>query len=291
MPAYPAVPGRRIAYDIDGTQMFAVHSSGTGRTTFSQATLDLLNNEHNTSLAVDNSSLDQDRTVTFLFSRQHDLFGIYVCGYLSPGGYGTFHDYFDHIEYSLDVHTDIGGTWVDTGASFGTENFFADRWRYDIQTFVATAAWGLRGVLGDASILHDTDVFQLNIYGAPNDVQNPNRLLVIDDDTGLEFTNILDWGELPRGTVKTHVVQIKNNSATHIADSVDLDFSSLNGYPEDWHEMKDGGGAYSTTLNLGDIAAGATYVNDITLKVDVPDLGPLGPFTNRLEIKSLSWST
>ncbi len=288
--AYPALPGRRLAYDIDGTEVFEISNNGGNRQKLSQTVLDRLNNEHNTTLAVDSPSLDQEVTVTFLFSRQHDLFGVYAVGHGNPSGYGTFRDFFDHIEYSPDVHTDIGGTWIDTGASHGLANFFFDRWREDIQTIDVTDAWGLRGVIGEPGLISDLDVFQIQIYGAPNDVQNPNRLVVIDDDTGLEFTSVMDWGELPRGTVKTHIVQIKNNSSTHQADGVSLGFSSLNVYPEDWHRMKDGGGGYGTTLNLGDIAASATYVNDITLKVDVPDLGPLGPFANRLTMTSAGWS-
>ena len=284
---YVATPGRRLAYDLDGSLM-ATRTLSDVVTVLASSSVSSLNDERNGTAIITNSNVNDNLYVVILFPAPRDLFGLWASvGQQQPLAVGGTPRYVT-IETSPDAHTVNGdGTWNSAGIDVG-EDFLWDTWRVDIESFSASNVWALQGLLKDAGLTDDTKMYQLHIYGAPNDASVPDRVILIDDDTGLEFDNVLDWGDLPRGAVKSHMLQVKNNSATHTANGVTL---GLNTFHDDIHEIRDGAGAYSTALSLGNIAAGVTYANDITIKVDVASTAALGPFTNRLTVDVTSWST
>jgi hypothetical protein len=140
--------------------------------------------------------------------------------------------------------------------------------------------------VADAGLTQNTRVHQLHVYGAPNPAANPDRILLINSETGLEFDNVYDFGPTPRGGVRTIEMGVKNNSATMTANTVTL---GLHSYFDNIYELKDGAGAYSSQLSLGNITPGSTYTNTITLKVDTSG-SSLGTAANRVTINTSSWS-
>jgi hypothetical protein len=246
-----------------------------------------LNNERNTSAVIASGIVFQTSIVTMLFPSQRDLFGIWAMAALAQPIAAEEGLFFSDVEVSGDAHTVPGGSWSGTGVDTGNDLVW-DSWRLYVEPFSASGAWGLRGTLGAATIARNNHLYRLHVYGEPNPAANPNRVIAIDDDTGLEFDTILDWGDLPRGGIKSHVVQIKNNSLTHTAEGTQLGLGSF--FPAT-HEMRDGVGSYSTALNLGDIPPNTTYANDITLRVNLSSTAALGPFSNWLSTNVTSWST
>jgi hypothetical protein len=143
-----------------------------------------------------------------------------------------------------------------------------------------------------AGLIAQGEWHHLHLYGDKSAGATPDRLLFIDNDTGLEFTGPLDWGDVPRGTTLIHEIQIKNNSATLDANDIDLDFEALTGLSDTWHTMSDSGGAFGGTLNITSIAATATYpaADTITIKLIVGDAENLGPQACRLQAVTASWT-
>ncbi len=297
---YPDTPGARLAYDLDGTIMAQLDNVFAFDDIMFPAgdsnIVDLNNESHDTAVFTSGVLAAGNKYVVWMFAEPRDLFGLWIGGNANDFTQSIF----GAVETSTDTTAIENGTWVDQGLDYWVEPGGAwDTWRevdrdnQSIQAFSTTAAWGLRGNLASKGGLdpRDTFIYGAHIYGATNDAATPDRVIFLDKDTGLEFTTVYDFGFLPRGTIKEKAINVKNNSATLQANSVSLGFSSLmNGTPSNYMEMKDGAGAYSTSLALGNIAADVTYVNDITLKIDVGSTAGLGPVSVRLGNTITGWT-
>jgi len=284
---YPAAPGQRIAYDSDKTVV--AHSTGTGGpiTVFGTNDVNDLNDESSARTVIE-SSVGAPRQVTWMFPRPMDLFGVWAGG----EGDGSIEYFFENVSYSLDAIAVDTGSWTNTGIFFNIVALYWDTWRTDFQLFSATAALAARGVARGKGGLEFTGKHIKGVFwwGAVNDAATPDRLILLDKDTGLE-SGLYDWGYLPRGTTKEKVFNVRNNSATFQADAVTVGFTALMSHnPHTWFEVKDGGGAYSTQVTLGNIALATTYANDITVKVVSPSTAGLGPFTTRIALGQTGWT-
>ena len=295
---YPAAPGQRIAYDLDGTQVFKYREvDGANLVRQSTSVVKRLNDEWETAWPIEHNDFDDRYWIEFLFPKPYDMYGVWASGE-RDGIPDSANSFFGAIQTSNDVHVVQQGTWASAGIpDFRKERRYADWWRRaegdseGPDSFTSTASWGARGRMAEPGLVNDQDLRNVHWYGTLNDAYTPDRILALDKDTGLEFTTVHDWGDLPRGVVESKVIQIKNNSQSFQADGVTLGFNSLNSTKvSDWHEMKDGGGAFSTSLSLGNIAADTTYVNDITLRVSPSSNADLGPYSNRLTIGITGWT-
>lgn len=287
--AYPDAPEQRLAYDLDGTIVVKVDPDGPSFIReFPSTDVANFNNEHNTKKMSETTPLDADR-FQWHFPGPRDLFGVWAGG----GGEGATESFFINTEYSADTRSWHSGSWSAAGASFTTTRRIWDTWRTDIQTFDAPESWGFRGVSGGAGGLEFIGkvLRMVHIYGALTDEAHPDRVIVLDKGTGLELA-LHDWGDQPRGTSDTKVLQVKNNSSINQANVVSLSFDSLNSHnPDTWHELDDGGAGYSSALTIDGLAADTTYGNDITMKVTVPSSANMGPWTNRLVVGVGGWGT
>ena len=287
--SYPAAPTQRIAYDLNGTIGVQLADGGFGfLKQYTSTDLANLNNEMD-SVKVSETGAGSGIYHFFFFPEPYDLFGCWAAG----DGEDANEVYFESVAYSTSSRgwKDTSG-WTGTGIDFTATDILWDTWRTELETFNATGATAFRGHSGFRGGLENQgkELRHVHIYGAPNDTAVPDRMIALDKATGLEWT-LHDWGDLPRGDSQTKVIQIKNNSASQQANSVTLGFDSLNSInPDAWHQMRDGGGALSTSLSLGNIAADTTYANDITVQIDMPSTASFGPFANRFTIDAGSWT-
>jgi hypothetical protein len=131
------------------------------------------------------------------------------------------------------------------------------------------------------------------MYGLISSGETPDRLLFIDDSTGLEFTEPLDWGDVPRGTTLDYDIKVKNNSGTLTANTNVLDFEALTGTSDTYYTIKETGGSFATTLSITSIGAGVTYpsgANVITVRLAVPDAAGFAAESARLFVSTVSWT-
>ncbi len=284
---YPDAPTQRIPYDLDGSQVFRIdENTGDFEDNYNSTTREDLNNEHS-SRNISATGVFNGLFTQWLFTEPHDLFGSWASG----DGDGAIENFFVTVSYSQDTRSWNTGTWVDTGTDFNVCSQMWDTWREEIQPFSASSAWGFRGLSFGKGGLEFTGKIlrQVHIYGAPTDAEIPDRVILLDKDTSLEL-NLYDWGFLARGEVKTKEIQVKNNSASLTANTIGLGLDSLNSHdPALWHNFVELGSS-STSISIGSLAPGATYANDITLRVDTPSTAGMGPFTNRVTVGIASWS-
>jgi hypothetical protein len=134
-------------------------------------------------------------------------------------------------------------------------------------------------------------------YGVIADDANPDRLMFIDDDTGLEYDEVQDWGDIPRGSVHDKEIYLYNNSATLSATSNVITFEGLYEDSYSWYTIMDNGStapAFSTSITVdGPISPGTRYpsTDTLTLRLTVDPDENLGPAAARLKLATGDWST
>lgn len=237
-----------------------------------------------------------------IFPEPRDIWGMSFWGITYRAGDDPYWFKPVHIQTSSNSTNGISGTWstiytTDYPLDVPYFSYTWDLW-YRIGIVAPAApltnvrilrfAWAknLNATTADAHFGH------MHLYGDKSTGATPDRLLFIDNDTGLEFTGPLDWGDVPRGTVLHHDIKIKNNSATLTANTIVLDFETLTGVSDQWHTMSDSGGAFGGTVNITSIAPTAVYpaANVITIKLTVGNSQSLGPNSSRLQASTVSWT-
>lgn len=323
--SYPDAPFRRMAWDDDGTVLWFsltvgnVYSGtvvpGTERTIAQ-------NGAHNNESTISGSNIvncDNFIGTTggqgffMIFTEPRDIYGMnYWCqATINTPGDPNRRNVPMSVEGSADSLNGLDGTWTSifSGTSYpqltpwsetvpndGTPTYSWDHWyRVGIVTtnFPVTGRRAIRwiqergeGLIGNSFWHH------IHLYGDKSAGATPDRLLIIDDDTGLEFTGPLDWGDVPRGAVFTKDFKLRNNSAALTANGVSLAFESLTGTSHAWYALSDSGGAFAGSLSGITIAPTADYpaADDITLRLTAAGNESLGHNSARMQVSTTSWT-
>lgn len=318
--SYPDAPFRRMAWDEDGTIFVMWLTQTTTQsvgiftntimpgTEYSIAQKGKFNNEAtltNADWIQFNANGDKIRVCTVIFPELRDVHGLNFWGKIAAGTRNAP----IFVQYSSDSTNGISGTWTTawatdypldnptTGSNLSTVYTWDHWYRVGIVTSSPLPLVGVRALRwawpANTNVLTAEAHFaHIHVYGDKSTGATPDRLLFIDNDTGLEFTAPLDWGDVPRGTTLTHEIKVKNNSATLTANTIVLDFEALTGPSDTWYTMSDSGGAFGGTLNITSIAPTASYpaANTITIKLTVGNAENLGLQASRLQASTVSWT-
>lgn len=329
---YPDAPHHRMAYDDDGTVLWFADTNADGVVPATYTTGLILpgtertkaqKEKHNNETSISGSDVvgvgnfignPGPHAFFMVFPEQRDIYGInYWCT-------ATFNDPGDpnrrnvpkDVEGSTNTTNGMDGSWssIFPGTSYPTLTpwhsgitgdvatvYSWDHWyRIGIETtnLPVTNIKAIRwiqergeGLIGNSSWHH------IHVYGTISAGATPDRLLFINENTGLEFTGPIDCAEVPRGASLLHELRMKNNSATLTANNVLLDFEALHGLSDTWHTIKETGGSYAGTLSITSIAPTATYpsgANVITVKTSIALDESLGLNACRLQASTTSWT-
>lgn len=329
--SYEFAPFRRMAWDEDGTVFVHAATSASNYTSIvlpgteeNTTRKGYFNNEQTPSLPGGADvigigsfvSAGQFRFFAMIFPELRDIYG--TC-YWAPA---TLADEGDprrrnapaQLQVSTNSINGVSGTWTDIypgigdppGGSQGvgpvTYPILATWWTHSWEHFyrdyivdwpVTTDVRAIRwltspgeNLIGNASFHH------MHVYGDKSAGATPDRLLFIDETTGLEFQAPHDWGDLPRGVTLDHPIKIMNNSATLTANDIDLTFEALTGFSHTWHSLSDSGAGFAGSLNITSIAPGAEYpaADVITLRITVAGDENMGPNSCRIQASTTSWT-
>lgn len=320
--SYPDAPFRRMAWDEDGTIFWWADSTAGNRAVPPYASIVLpgteasvarkgkFNNEATLTSAdwiqLNSTLIEVGGTAMYMiFPELRDIYGMNywsMFGSLS-GDYTDVSKPWD-LQYSGDTHNGIDGTWIPIYAAqtypVGSP-YLLYSWDHWYRVGIVTTGFPLTGVRAIRWHQYLREVHggtpsnwdHIHLYGDKTTGATPDRLLFIDQDTGLEFTEPLDWGDVPRGTTLTHDIKVMNNSATLTANTILLDFEALTGLSDTWHTIKETGGAYGNTLSITSIAPTASYPSGadvLTIRLIVGDAENLGLQACRLQASTASWS-
>lgn len=126
-----------------------------------------------------------------------------------------------------------------------------------------------------------------HVYGTRT---NNDRLVMWNATTNVALTGAaLDFGDVLKGTTYTKTFRIKNAHATKTANSIVLTAESLTGDMDDGIQYSIGGGAYSSSLDIGNLASGV--ISDvITMRRVVPSNEVSGIKAARVVATPTSWT-
>lgn len=281
--SYPNVPSRRMATDDDGTIGMRRRVDGTTvQTEFNETLMDIMNDESET--AWQNFQNNQaQRWQTLIFPELRELDGMFY----SYTGVGNGWQY----ESSGDTTNGFDGTWTQRIADVPDFTVTAINYRTGITSLAVSNVRSTRlRTGGTGSQLSDQFHVSLHTYGEISAGETPDRLLWVDEITGLEFVLPIDYGDAPRGSARDRGLRLKNNSGTLTANTLQITAEDLHGGSGAWYTYDvAGGGFVATNSDIASLGAGANSAL-ITIRQIIPDAAGLGLQAARSYVNVSSWS-
>ena len=267
--AYPDVPGRRMGWDADGT--VAVERVLTGQLTeLTPAQKAEMNDEENVTVI---SKYATSWQFVLLFPEKREIDGLFIAG-----------DAVGSVYTSADTTSGLDGTWGTLFADFPESPNAYNDYRTGIQS---SADPGKRGLdVRVANYSGYSRLYAVHVYGEISPGETPDRLLFIDEATGLEFAAAKDYGDTPRGSARDFSFRLKNNS-TVAGNNVTL--NTIQVTAEDlflgsgaWYTFSYGGGAFQGTIQIASLAPEATSQLIVCRQI-IPTDETLGPHAGRVK--------
>lgn len=313
---FPDMPSRKIPYDVDGSFVGIRYPTGTSPQEqwleWDGTWLKDLNDIDETQITWEPYGFGGNAATelahgyfvenVWIFPETRDLYGWWFT-LKALNVYAEGNRFI--VASSQDTTNGYDGTWTELAdfyaAALGGKYDFGSGWNPRIGQFrgglVTCNQPGTRGFRitsgQESAFISPSDFRAVHLWGSISSGETPDRLLFIDQDTGLAYTKPQDWGDTPRGLTVDHDIKIKNNSATYDASTFTLSFSAEYLDSDTWHTIKETGGSFSTTLNITSILAGASYpasTNVITLRNAVPVDALIGLYEARLEASPPTWT-
>ena len=321
--SWPDTPSRKIAYHADGTVVVGRYpADGAPYENFYDWDSGPLGLEEMNDLDFDGIVPDYDgvtarrfpalgttptsnllnkRTETaWIFPEYRDIYGYAVVleVQFSSIGKGDFWMYI-----SGNTTNGIDGDWTVVGffqePNLPVNNNYPEWWRESQVSFFFPRARGMR-FLGTGNFnVGASNSFPMAwraafLFGMISAGETPDRILFIDNYTGLEFTLPMDWGDVPRGSVLEWDIYLLNNSSTLTANTMTLDMKTLYNVSDTWYQMKVTGGMFGDTIAITSMAPGARFptgTDIITVRLSVPQDQPLSIYEAFLELSpAASWT-
>ncbi len=267
--SYPDVPSRRMAYDADGTVLLNRRTDTASFPWMEIGTTERtqLNEEDTTQKIVPQTAPfqfnDNDGELCFIFPELREIDGLFV-----QHDVGTV-DRIKAVDVSADTTNGIGGTFSSLIANYTDVADVIDSYRDNITSLASSNNRAVRIKYDDLGGT-DTEFRMIHLYGEISTGETPDRLLWIDEVTGLEFTSDLDFGDVPRGGSEDREVRLRNNSATLTADTIQYTAEDLYLTAAAWFTATlPSGSTFNATQQIASLAP-ATTTGIITLRRITP---------------------
>lgn len=287
-----------MAYDADGTILLSRNVyNGDQWTERGQTNRTELNDEDNTTaftISVSPGSPSRQLQMVWIFPELREFDGFFgaqgstgVKGSQTPGSpsagiytSGTVTNGYDGDPWSSQV----------AAYSVPTDQPYPTQYRTSITSIAASNARGVRWVFASQDNEGWRTQVAAHLYGEISPGETPDRLLFIDEGTGLEFTLPEDWGDVPRGSSEDRTWRIKNNSSTLTANTVQYTVEALYLGSASWYtHTLPGGASYQATQQIASIAP-STTTGLITTRRVTPGGEALGLHAARAYLNTASWS-
>lgn len=282
--SYPDTPSRRIAWDADGTVLLdRPDNNASPQVEISAQLMAELNDED--LVATGHAGLGHtNRTFTFIFPELREFDGIFIA---TPSGNGTV---IEEVETSGDTTNGIDGSWATEIANYTDQHQVTPQYRDEITAVAASNVRGIRCGTNTVGTGAGSDVYAVHLYGEIAPGETPDRLLWIDEATGLEFTKPIDYGDIPRGGSEDVEVRLRNNSAALTATTIQYTAEALYLGSAAWYTFSlPGGATFQNTQQVASLAP-ATSTGIITVRRITPGDETLGLHAARLYANVASWS-
>jgi hypothetical protein len=289
--SYPDVPGRRMAYDLDGTVGIFINQAGTiSSLTVSQ--LRILNDESNGGISFTGGN-GQTTYVILMFPELRDIAGARWIESTDTGWSTAGYDW----ATSTNTTTGADGTWTVQSSSGGspTPTAVNPAYRTGIAAFTATGVRAIR-LRGFTTTPSEFWPGIIHIFGSISSGQNPDRLDLWHPTSNIPLDGAyFDLGDQQQAGTISKTFRIKNQSSTLTANSVTFDTAPTNGEltpasPTSVSQVAvSNGGAYAASVSAGTLAPGAIS-SVLTLRRNTLTTAQLGLQAMRVRAYAASWT-
>lgn len=290
--SYDDAPSRRIAYDDDGSLVLERISQNNGLSYgplagLTEAQKAEINDEDNvlpTGLTQLNSNAGWGYYI-WIYPELREFDGMFVA---TPGTHIIAAD----VDTSGDTTNGVDGTWTNRTSNLAEFQDTYANFRDEITSFAVSNVRGVRVLLKHTSggIPQGIGMQTTHLYGEIASGETPDRLLWVDNATGLEFALPIDYGDIPRGSAEDYDVKLRNNSGSLTASSVQCTVEDLYLGSSGWYVLKEAGGSFASTLALLSSIGSGSDSPVITLRRNTPDDETLGLHVARMYANVGSWS-
>lgn len=250
---YPALPDRRMPYDIDGTLVYFGNATDGAQTAADSTQRGEMNDDDQT-LVLDWSSANKLARIYLFYPEQRE-----VTGFWMQWNAGAGPSAWSSLTGSNDTTNGEDGTWetasLPSGAPAGNAAVVTfDLWRSGIKPISFTGPKkNVRFSFGPLASA-GARVYTLQVYGEAAAGQMAHDLILInhDDTPGVEYTAPEDFGDQPLGTTVVRQFRVKNTSATETATNINIQLNDA-----DFTLAEAPGGPWVVTINLASLAPGA----------------------------------
>ena len=282
---YQDFPARRLAYDVDGTNLYDIVSGVS--TIQTQAQMQYMNDEDSDFYSLLSITNGTSRYAAFVFPVATNV----VAYHLAFNGGSGIANWLNASEVAVSVDTTDGfnGTWVQVQATV-TYTTSVAMWR-DVITAISGGS-NIKGIrfkfTKSTSSTVNLDISSLGLYGDPNAL--PAALHFWEPTTDQQLAKgALDFGDVAPGQVITRTFRLKNTSS-QTANTVQLSAFSPTGAMGATVEFSVDGGAYTANHTFSSVAAGAlTSVVTMRRTVQATGVTP-GKYACRLQAIAGTWS-
>lgn len=288
MAAYPNYPSRRMAWDADGSVLLyyvgnnlptTVGIAPPGPWLEANSAFRAETNDEDLVASINGFGLGGGTGaahVCIIFPELREIDGVFD----QWEGNGGISSYWQKA--SPDTTNGIDGAWTQdivSGKSAPSAMQTLDRtdYRTNIQTTALSSMRAIRIFARSGGSNTYVGVDELHIFGEIAAGQTPDRLLFIDETSGLEFTTALDFEDVPRGSSEDREWRIKNNSATLDANTIQYTSEALFLGAASWftHSLP-AGSTYQGTQQITTLAPATTTgiikTRRISPGTDAPDV-------------------
>ncbi len=280
---YPDAPGRKFAYDADGSVGFGHHVPSNVVSSLTAAQITTLNGEAGGVAYGSGQSLydNQTQRLGFIFPELRDIVGVH-CGIYYGGttiGQAT------SFETSVDTTNGIDGTWTTRTVPVRSTAF-----RTGIQTYIIAGVKAVRWSATLGKSFPSVTFSQLHLYGELSSLSDRLAFWHPTLDQVLSPAG-LDFGELPRSTVATKQFRIKNLSASITANNIVVSGQELTAPNPTIMSVTDfnAGVGYVAAPNIGALAPGAIS-GIITQRISLGSTAALSVWRQRIKAVAGSWT-
>lgn len=301
--AYPDYPGRRMAYDADGTAVLTVEEQ-TYHSAWESPDDPLTNMGTTPKQNINDENLATDESyaagtgnpgalfVIAIFPELREIDGYYTNGDLLAGVVATEENF---LQSSGNTTNGIDGTW----AAIGTQVFrnaqdqveqYED-YRDEVSSASVSNVRSVALLLSYNATGANAGSITLqrhHIFGEISSGETPDRLLFVDELTSLEFSLPKDYGDVPRGSARDYEWRLKNNSGSLTANTVGISAEDLYRGSSSWYTF-DVGAGFAATRSISSIGNGASSAL-LTTRQILPDAATVGLHAARIKITVSSWT-
>lgn len=275
--SYPDAPGRRIAYDADGTIVTNQVGATGQQTALTAGEVRALNSIDAAGYTVPRSASGWLR---WFFPEPRDLSGVFAAAERA--------DDTTELAVSADTTNGVDGVWTVTDPTLAQDHDVTPDFRTEISSL---AVAGVRAV----RMTWDTDravtgtYRTVHFYGRIAAGHTRHRLHFFDDVTDLEYVAPVDYGDTPRGAATDTAIYLRNGSGSRTAHDVTVTAESIFDSSGGWYTFSDGG-PFTASLTLASAIGPGADSPTITVRRIIPDVETVGLHEGRLVAAVGSWS-